>query len=122
MAKGKTSAYAHATNQENRPNKTEAMRQALQALGYDAKPAQLKDHIKAKFGIDMSTTLISSYKTTLSKKAAGQSAITPKPTARVTAATTTKSGISLEDIKTVKELADRIGADQLKALAEVLAR
>jgi hypothetical protein len=61
----------------------------------------------------MSTTLISSYTTTLSKKAAGQSAVTRRPT--------TDSGITLEDIKTVKELADRIGANQVKALAEVLA-
>ena len=69
-----------------------------------------------------SNTLISSYKTTLSKKAAGQSAVIRKLAARVTRAATTESGISLEDIKAVKELAERIGADRLKELAEVLSK
>jgi hypothetical protein len=30
------------------------------------------------------------------------------------------SGITVEDIRAVKELADRLGADQVKVLAEVL--
>jgi hypothetical protein len=43
MAKGK--ATAQAQKSADGTNKMEAMRQALQELGYDAKPAQLKEHI-----------------------------------------------------------------------------
>jgi hypothetical protein len=72
----------------------------------------------------MDNTLISTYKTTLSKKAAGQSAVTRKPAAKpaAPAAPAPNSGITLEDIKAVKELADRLGADKVKELADVLAR
>jgi hypothetical protein len=102
-------------------NKMEAMRQALRELGYDAKPTQLQEYLKAEHGINMDKTVISSYKNTLAKKAASQSAIIRQPGKRA-AAPIANSGISLEDIRAVKELADRLGADKVQKLAEVLGK
>jgi hypothetical protein len=113
-------------------NKMEAMRQALGDLGNDAKPLDLQKHLKSKYGVDMDTTLISTYKSTIKK--AGQSAVIRRPQRRAKAAApaapapaqqlarAANGGISMEDIKAVKELADRLGTDRVKELAEVLAR
>lgn len=105
--------------------KADALRRALADLGNDAKPVPLQEYIKTKFGIDMATSHISSAKTTLLKskgkgkrgrkpKAATEPATTPAPVRQAS------GGISLADIRAVKELAGRIGADKLKELAELL--
>jgi hypothetical protein len=102
--------------------KMEAVRRALAELGQDAQPSDIQSYVKSKFGIDMEKTMISSYKTSL--KAAGKSALTRKPKSQGARATSTRTtgGISLDDIRAVKELADRIGADKVRELAEVLSK
>jgi hypothetical protein len=118
--------------------KMEAVRQALAELGKDAKPLQLRAFVKERFGIDMTADHVSTYKgqilrkqqgagRALKAKAAkppaapnaepGQAAPTPQPKARGTAA-----GIGLGDITAVKDLVERVGADTLKQLIDVLAR
>ena len=100
----------------------EAVRRALAELGQDDQPSEIQSFVKSKFGIDMEKTMISSYKTSL--KAASKSALIRKPAPRAakTASANANHGISLEDIRAVKELTDRIGADKVRELAEVLSK
>jgi hypothetical protein len=108
-------------------SKMEAMRQIFDARGYDIKPLEIQSHLKKEFGINMTTTVISSYKTTITSKRKGkrgkkkmsaiaaESQAAPAPVSRA-------GGITVEDIRAVKELAKRIGADKVRQLAEVLAK
>jgi hypothetical protein len=107
-------------------NKMEAMRLALQALGGKrAKPRQLQAWLLDKYNIDMPADLISNYKSSILKKGGikgkggrprkvhAEEAATPAivvvtPPRRVT--------VSIEDVRILKELADRIGADQVVEL------
>jgi hypothetical protein len=100
-------------------SKTEMVSRALDTLGFDAKPLELKEHIRKEFGTDMDPQHISNYKSNLKKT---RSKPGPKKRTGPTAAGTTPSGFSLADIQAVKEVADRIGADKVKQLAEVLSK
>jgi hypothetical protein len=62
---------------------------------------------------------ISNYKSTL--KAAEKNASVRQPDAKP-AADTAAGGFSLEEIQAVKEVADRIGAEKVRQLAEVLSK
>lgn len=130
MPKGYPKAKASQTATANGQtiSKMEAMRQVLDAYGTKIKPLEIKDHLKKQFSIDMDTKVISSYKTSIlskkkgkkGKKVRGSQATTPQtsPAAPVSRS----GGITLDDIRAVKELADRLGADKLRQLAEVLAK
>jgi hypothetical protein len=113
--------------QQNGPNKMEAMRQTLAELGNDAKPEEIKGHLKEKFGLDMPNSLISNYKSNLTRKAAGQSALIRKPQQRRMTVPASGNGgradgINVDDIQTVKALINRIGADNTRALVDVLSQ
>ena len=100
-------------------SKIEAVRRALAELGPDAMPLKIKDYIKKHFRIDMDPQNISNYKSTL--KAAEKNAPVRQPEAKP-AADTAGSGFSLEEIQAVKEVTDRIGAEKVRQLAEVLSK
>jgi hypothetical protein len=127
-------------------SKREAVRQALAELGEGATPTQLRGHILGKFGIEMSADHISTEKGILRRKkvaaakpAAARTAAA-RSTARPSAARQAGPGkaapkpqfvaappgdgraIGLEDIETAKGLVERLGADSLKKLIDVLAR
>ena len=106
--------------------KTEAVQRALAELGNDAKPLEIQKHIKDQFGIKMESQQISNYKSKMLKEAAGRGAIARKPPERVAApvvSTTDRAGgFSLEELRAVKEVVDRIGADKVRQLAEALAK
>src|SRR5213592_2298469 len=100
-----------------RLNKTEAVRRALDTLGPNAKPLEIKAYLKDVLDTDMKTTLISSYKTSLARKAAGTSSVVRKPKNELTAAPVTAQtggdkklagNIDLDDIQAVKELTERL--------------
>src|SRR5262249_34600118 len=97
-------------------SKMEAVRRALGELGAEALPVAIQEFVKSNFKIEMQTGMISSYKSSLSKKATGESR-----TIRIARAPVAR-GMSLEDIRAVKELVDRLGADKVRDLAELLAR
>jgi len=97
-------------------SKMEGVRRALAKLGGDAKPLDIKAFLKEEFGIDMEPNMISNYKSTL--KSTGKSALIQQPRGNVGAGKA--GGFSLEEIQAVKEVADRIGPDKLRKLAEVL--
>jgi hypothetical protein len=98
--------------------KAEMVRRALGTLGFDAKPADLKEHIKKEFGTDMDPQHISNYKSILkAKRRRGPKTGRPKSTSVAAV-----GGFSLQDIQAVKEVADRIGADKVRQLAGVLSK
>jgi hypothetical protein len=107
--------------------KREAVRRALADLGPDATPTQMQGHIKKKFGIKMTTDHISTEKGNLRKQ---QGAASPPPQASAARTVEPKkpapqsgdAAIGLADIEAVKDLMERMGADSLKKLIDVMAR
>ena len=125
-------------------SKKEAVRRALQDLGREAKPLQIRDHVKQHYGIDMGLDHISTVKgeslresgqanptaekPTTTKPAALQAAAA-KPTIHKTEPAKAAMpqaagarGIALTDIETVKDLLQRVGATSLKKLIDAMAR
>ena len=101
--------------------KSEAIGQAFDTLGGDAKPKAVIEHVKQTFGMDVSSQLVSNYKATKGKKSLkkrGRPAKAPKDTVAPRAFS---GDISLEDIRLVKELAENMGAEKVRQLAEILA-
>jgi hypothetical protein len=105
-----------------RVNKMEQVRKALRRLGNDAKPKRIQGYLRKRFLLEMSTDMISTYKGSILKKQAGEGR-EAQPEAVVEATTTTETasgGISVEELRAVKEVVDRIGADKVKQLVDVL--
>ena len=117
--------------------KIEAVRQALAELGSDATRPQIQEFVKDRFGIQMSTDHISNCKSEIrskspqaskaksaAKKLAAPKAAAKQPSAKPPAIThtprATTAGISLPDIEAVQGLVRRVGADQLRALVDLL--
>ncbi len=92
----------------------EGVRRTLDQLGNDAKPQEIRTHLKREFGIDMETNMISNYKSMI-KSGGNKSGLIRRPRGSSGA-----GGFSIEDIQAVKEIADRIGADKVRQLASVL--
>jgi hypothetical protein len=116
--------------------KQEAVRRALAALGKNATGKDVQKYVKETFGFDMTIEHIYNAKSNVlgkgkkkAMKPAGKQPPAPEPTAaakplvqQAPVARQPAGGISLEDIEAVKGLLGRIGADNLKVLAELLAR
>jgi hypothetical protein len=126
MAKTKTTKQAPAGNvqvEEKLTNKAEAIRRALAKLGKKAMPAEIQDFIKTHFGVEMTTKLISVYKSKLVKKK-GKPGRKPKEAEAVSSEPpkhATHEGVSFKDLRTVKELSDRLGPARMRELVELLA-
>jgi hypothetical protein len=104
-------------------NKMDLVRKALGKLGDNAAPKEIQDYLKKAFGVEMNTKFISTYKGSILKKAAGKSRLTrsPEPAAAPPAKKEAASGgVSIEDVRAVKELADRLGPAKVRALMDVL--
>ena len=113
------------TTRGGRINKMQCVRDALDELGNDAQPKDIQGFLKRKFDLDMDTKFISTYKGTILRGTAKKSGGVRRPAA-VAASNAPKAarangGISFEDIRAVKALVDRLGADSVRQLAEVLA-
>ena len=124
MPRGRPNAEAGA---DPRINKTEAVRQAMEALGYGAQPLEIQKHIKDNFGLDIGTNMISSYKSSLRKRAGMKGRLKkrgrPKKTDAVSAAPAAPSyhdAVPWKDLRTIKEIAGRIGRKGLRELVELL--
>lgn len=103
-------------------SKMEAVRQALTEHGPDIMPSQILEFVKTKFGMTMSPAMVSNYKSTLSKKMAGKSAVVRRPRGErsSTSSQRLQATISLDDLSALKRLVDRLGADRIKELTRVL--
>jgi hypothetical protein len=99
--------------------KFEAVRRALAELGTDAMPLTIKVYLKKNFGVDMEPQNISNYKSTLK---ATERRVSNRRREAKGAADASTGGFSLEEIQAVKEVADRIGADKVRQLAQVLSK
>jgi hypothetical protein len=98
-------------------SKMEAMRRAIGEIGRDCKPADYQVFIKSKFGLEMSADMISNYKSTLLKDGATKSTVqTPQAQAKPA------GGFKLDELAAVKALSDKIGAEKVLQLAQVLAK
>jgi hypothetical protein len=108
---------------EKLTNKTEAVRRALAKLGNKAMPAEIQSFIKSNFGVKMTTPLISVYKSKLTKKQ-GQPGRKPKlveATAEPAPKPAAHGGVSFKDLRTVKEISDRLGLARMRELVALMA-
>ena len=106
---------------KSRVNKMDLIREALGTLGKNAMPLDIQKSVKDKHGIELSTSLISNYKSYLQskgKKKAGRT-VGPKPAAAIKSHA---GGISMADIAAVKALVDSMGAAKVEQLAKVLGK
>jgi hypothetical protein len=85
---------------------------ALNQLGWEAGPKELQPVIKDKFDVELTTQVISNYKSVL-KKGSGKGKGKPgrKPGR--------KTGPQFEDLQAVRGLVDKLGAEQVKKLVDV---
>jgi hypothetical protein len=117
---------ARQATSEGRVTKMEAVRQAVAKLGPDAKPVEILAFIKETYGLEMSTEMAYNYKSTALKQARGGKKRGRKPGRKAAAPANgrkgRRAGITFEDIQAVKALTDRIGADKVRQLAEVLSK
>ena len=104
-------------------SKAEAVRRALITLGDDATPTQIDEHIRREFNVKMSLPHISTTKSNIlrsqgkgkrrrGRRKKGGKAAAAAQTAN--AATT----FSLKDLREIKALVDRVGAEKFKNLRE----
>jgi hypothetical protein len=92
-------------------NKAQVVREALAALGNDAKPGAIQDWIKTNYKVEMEATMISSYKSNELKKAgAGKASRGGKG----------GSGDLIGDIATVSDLLKKHGRSNLNKLIDAL--
>lgn len=106
-------------------NKMEAVRQVLAKHGKDTMPGKIVELAKSEFGAVLSYDMASTYKSAALRKAGGKKRGRKpgkKPGAAVSSNGSHVAGIALEDIRAVKALADRLGAEKVRQLAEVLAK
>ena len=123
MPRGKPNAEQGA---DPRTNKMEAVRRAMDSEGYDASPLAIQKYIKTNFDVDMSANMISSYKSTLRAKKglAGRRKKRgrPKKVGADSAPTTAAAHVMVpwKDLRTIKDIAGRIGKKNLRELVEWL--
>jgi len=77
-------------------------------------PGAIDDYLRKEFGILMSPGMIANYKSTIKSEGSKSRLISRSVTRKIA------GEFSLEEIQSVKEVADKIGADKLRQLAQVL--
>jgi hypothetical protein len=113
-----------AKDKKGEPTKMEGVRQALASLGDGAMPVEIKKFVKDKYNFDMSTSMISNYKSHIlnPEKTSVKSVRSRRKKAGRRRAAAPAGGIRMEDIQALKQLADRLGAEKVRQLAAVLAK
>jgi hypothetical protein len=120
VAKG-SPAKAEVSNGKPK-NKMEAVRRVLAESGNDTKPLDIQGQLQKNFKITMDTATISTYKGTILRQGARKKLGRPKRRHFGAVMSSSSNSISIEDIKAVKDLAERLGAEKLRQLAEVLVK
>jgi hypothetical protein len=106
--------------------KYQALREALQELGTDAKNNDLAAHIRSKYGAAAVPANMSVAKSNILKKMRGRkgkakrAGAPAKAKAGPTPSSAGASSVSMDDLRRVKELAVRLGKDRLKEMADLL--
>lgn len=96
-------------------NKTQMVTAALATLGADTPPQQILDHIRDTYGVELSKSMVSSYKSNILKKQRGG---TGRKGDRVAADGT----VELKDLRALRDIIDRVGMNEVKHLIQVLDR
>jgi hypothetical protein len=108
--------------------KIDAVKQALGKLGKAASRPDIQKFVKDNYGLQMTLDHISNCKGELRKKKGSTNTAVTQQTAAVKqepkkpASGTKGHAIGLEDIATVKDLVERVGAGSLRKLIDVMAR
>ena len=98
------------------PSKMQLVRNAIAALGADAKPLAIQNHVKEAGGIDLPPGMISSYKSMIQKKDG-------MPSKRSTSGSSSGGGsFKIEDLERIQALINSVGAPQLLKLVHALTR
>ena len=98
------------------PSKMQLVRNAIAALGADAKPLAIQNHVKEAGGIDLPPGMISSYKSMIQKKDG-------MPSKRSTSGSGSSGGsFKIEDLERIQALINSVGAPQLLKLVHALTR
>ncbi len=119
LSRGKPAADGAAHGKADGISNMEAVRRALGVLGPKARPPEIGAYVRQQFGKVIPPNHISSYKSTLTRK--GRKPGRPRAGAEGNGRHESASdGLSLKDIRLIKELANRIGATRLRELVEVL--
>jgi hypothetical protein len=121
-----------AQNSESSPRQTEevaskadAVRRALAELGKRATPTEIQGFVHDRYGVVMTAKVISVYKSKLGgkssrgrrrKKSAGE---TPVSGTALKAAAF--DGVRFKDLRTIKEIRDRLGPARMRELVELIA-
>ena len=107
MAKAKS-------NGEKGPSRMGMVREAMGELGAGAKPLAIQGHIKTKHGVELPTQIISNYKFQIRKQGGAKVRTRGRRGA-------TGGPLQIEDFEAVRTLVNRLGADQVKRLVDVVA-
>jgi hypothetical protein len=127
MSKAKQEAENGSASSDGTPTltKRETVRRALAELGPAAKPGEIQAFLREKYHLEMSSNMVSSYKSQLIKKAGGlkkKRGRKSKPArSELAPRAETTDGVSLKDLHAIKELANRLGVGKLRALIDLLA-
>lgn len=95
-------------------SKMSMVREALTKLGNNTPPWDIGQFVQEKYGVELTTTMISSYKSNITRGDTGGRSTSGR--GRANGAT-----FGLDTVGEVKELIDKLGAKQLSELVEVLA-
>jgi hypothetical protein len=118
----------HADSSDAVGSKTELVLRALQTLGWDAKPLAIQEFVQENYGVEISTKVISVYKGKLAKQGRKRGRPGRKPRAETAVAAAPRPAaprraageVTMSDLRTIKELTDRVGAGRLRELLELL--
>ena len=95
----------------------EAVRRAMNELGYDTETQELHNHILARYGKDLNNNKISAYKSNLRRKAGVAKTRGGRGAGR--GAASNAAALRVEDVQTIKELVGRLGLDRVRELIDV---
>ncbi|MDY3551072.1 hypothetical protein R5W24_000146 [Gemmata sp. JC717] len=92
------------------------VRDALGEKGWSVSPTELQTYIREKYDVELPNNVISNYKSNIKKEdGAGGASVTPAPSPVYRST----GGLDMTDVEAVKGLVTRLGAAQVKKLAEM---
>lgn len=118
MAKSKSESSNEKANEkeEKGMSRMDMVRVALQELGMEARPMDIQNYIQEHYGVEVSTAIISNYKSQIRTKSEG-GGTTPRRSRAKTAA----EPLRVEDFEMIRSLVQRLGAEQVVRLVQVVA-
>ncbi|MBX9623126.1 MAG: hypothetical protein K2X82_04865 [Gemmataceae bacterium] len=113
-----------AENGDGTVSQADMVRDALAALGANAKPRAIQAYVQEKHGKELSRIIISNYKSNMKKGrlgglGGGRARGAGRP--RKAAGAGTGGSVRLDDLEAVRGLVSRLGAANVRRLVDVLA-